>query len=218
MKKEMNEILDELRRQGWRVVLGAHVKAYPPDESKPMVAMSSTPSDVRGLKNNIAQLRRSGFEWPPKLAKGTDEEHDDRWYEKEPEEKDALQLAEETSIKDALADSEPPEPSAEELVAPTETEDQRIDRLFKALREARDEHTLAKLEAESAKQRMREAMAAPLRADKACEQAAAQFAQAKGEFDAVVGAPPTTFIVAAHPSIDDGKPVLAIPVALPAAE
>ena len=39
-----------------------HWSVYPVDVSMPSVIVSSTPSDRRGLKNTIAQLRRSGID------------------------------------------------------------------------------------------------------------------------------------------------------------
>lgn len=66
MPKEYKEIIRELERQGWRLVRGTrHWKAFPPDKKKPMVTIPGTPSDYRSIKNTIAQLRRSGFIWPP---------------------------------------------------------------------------------------------------------------------------------------------------------
>lgn len=49
--------------QGWRVeqTRSSHWKFVPPDTTKQIVVMSSTPSDHRAIKNFIAQLRRSGL-------------------------------------------------------------------------------------------------------------------------------------------------------------
>ncbi|GIU87459.1 MAG: hypothetical protein KatS3mg009_1974 [Acidimicrobiia bacterium] len=59
--KEVNEIIKKLIRQGWRVERGAkHWKAYPPDKSKRMITIPTTPSDHRSLKNVISDLRRAG--------------------------------------------------------------------------------------------------------------------------------------------------------------
>jgi hypothetical protein len=38
-----------------------HIKCYPIDQSKPMVVMSSSPSDHRGIKNIRRYLRQSGL-------------------------------------------------------------------------------------------------------------------------------------------------------------
>jgi hypothetical protein len=59
--KEVQRIVKELERQGWRIIQGGkHQKAFPPDRDKPMVTIPNTPSDHRSLRNLIAQLRRSG--------------------------------------------------------------------------------------------------------------------------------------------------------------
>lgn len=60
------EIVRELERQRWRVEPTAkgHFKAYPPD-GRAMVTFGPVGNDPRAIKNIIAQLRRSGFCWPP---------------------------------------------------------------------------------------------------------------------------------------------------------
>lgn len=61
MDKDTKKIVAKLIAQGWRIdESGKHPKAYPPDRTKPMVTISSTPSDHRAYKNMVAQLRRSG--------------------------------------------------------------------------------------------------------------------------------------------------------------
>ncbi len=61
MDKEVRELVDELRRQGWRVEVAAHVQAYSPDGVS-IVTFASTPSDHRWKKNTISRLRRGGFQ------------------------------------------------------------------------------------------------------------------------------------------------------------
>lgn len=58
--KEINEIVDSLIEQGWRVERGKHLCAYPPDPAYRMVYFASTPSDNRAIKNIKSDLRRSG--------------------------------------------------------------------------------------------------------------------------------------------------------------
>lgn len=63
MHKEVAEIAKKLRRQGWRIEEGSGThphKAFPPDPTKPMVPLPSTPGGGRWKQNLIAQLRRSG--------------------------------------------------------------------------------------------------------------------------------------------------------------
>lgn len=70
-KKEVREIVEEARRQGWRVEEGkrGHVKLFAPD-GRTIVTLPSTPSDHRSLKNSIAEMRWAGFKWPPKGGGG----------------------------------------------------------------------------------------------------------------------------------------------------
>jgi hypothetical protein len=71
--KESREIVAELRRQGWNVerTERGHYKARPPDAGKPMVTFAGGLSgDHRSVKNAVAQLRRSGFVWPPTKTNG----------------------------------------------------------------------------------------------------------------------------------------------------
>lgn len=59
--KEVQEIIRELERQGWRVERGkGHYKAFPPDKKKSMVTIPTTPSGGRWRQNLISQLRASG--------------------------------------------------------------------------------------------------------------------------------------------------------------
>lgn len=62
MDKEMRKTLGELEaHQGWKIVVGRkHIKAIPPDKSKPIVVISATPSDHRAWQNTLARLRKSG--------------------------------------------------------------------------------------------------------------------------------------------------------------
>ncbi len=67
MGSDLDRILAELLRQGWRVERGGggHWKCWPPDKAKRMVVVSSTPSDQGAIRKIIHDLRRSGFRWPP---------------------------------------------------------------------------------------------------------------------------------------------------------
>jgi hypothetical protein len=63
---DIKQIRKALRAQGWRLDdEGRHTKAYPPDKSMPPVVLPKTPGGGRWRENTIAQLRRSGFIWPP---------------------------------------------------------------------------------------------------------------------------------------------------------
>lgn len=62
-KKEIKEIIREATQQGWRVERGGkHYRAYPPSMESPPQTIPITPSDYRGYKNLLAQLRRGGMD------------------------------------------------------------------------------------------------------------------------------------------------------------
>lgn len=67
MKREVRELVREAKRQGWRVeqLKSGHIRLYAPD-GKHIVHVSGTPSDRRTLANTIADMRRYGFQWPPR--------------------------------------------------------------------------------------------------------------------------------------------------------
>lgn len=62
MHKEVREIVDKLLAQGWTVEPdgGGHYKATPPDKTKRIVTLPSTPGKGRWKQNLTSQLRRSG--------------------------------------------------------------------------------------------------------------------------------------------------------------
>ena len=66
----IDQVLDALRRQRWRVETTGknHHRCVPPDPTMPIVVHSSTPQDGRAHHNWIAQLRRSGFRLPRRGA------------------------------------------------------------------------------------------------------------------------------------------------------
>lgn len=68
MADDIKQIRKALIAQGWRIEArkGGHDMAFPPDKSKSAVALPGTPGGGRWMQNLIAQLRRSGFVWPPR--------------------------------------------------------------------------------------------------------------------------------------------------------
>jgi hypothetical protein len=59
--KEVNEMIDQVADQGWRIEDGGSaIKLWPADKSKGMVTVHKTPSDHRAVKNTRAQIRRAG--------------------------------------------------------------------------------------------------------------------------------------------------------------
>lgn len=62
-RKLVESVVDEARRQGWRVVHGGkHWKLYAPDGST-IETISTTPSRAGGVEQSIQRMRRAGFLW-----------------------------------------------------------------------------------------------------------------------------------------------------------
>jgi hypothetical protein len=65
--KDYRTIVDELvSNQGWRYDNSGHghPKLFAPSGAR-MIPVPTTPSDQRGLRNFISQVRRAGAIWPP---------------------------------------------------------------------------------------------------------------------------------------------------------
>lgn len=82
--KDFRPVIDELKTQGWEVeqTSQGHWKAVPPDKSKPVVHFSGS-LEPRALKNTISELKRSGFDWPPKRPEREKTALDEWWLEDE---------------------------------------------------------------------------------------------------------------------------------------
>ena len=65
MSLDPRTIRAALRAQGWTLELTTrgHLRAVPPDPSRPAVVTGGTPSCSRAMYNWLAALRRSGFVW-----------------------------------------------------------------------------------------------------------------------------------------------------------
>lgn len=162
--KEFRPILEQLALQGWRVEMTAsgHWRAAPPDPSKPVVHFSSKSSDYRAVENTIHDLKRSGFEWPPPSKR-------------EARERDPA--AHDTNVVEfvAAAGSEPePEP---------ETPEQRMERAFAELKEARGYLALAKEQLVERQLRRKQAVEEERVAEEEWSRATIKLADAKAEFD-----------------------------------
>ena len=61
--KQLDAMIAEAWEAGWwcEKGKGGHVKCYPPDRSKTMVAVANTPSDRRTVPNTRSFFRRSGL-------------------------------------------------------------------------------------------------------------------------------------------------------------
>lgn len=66
--KEFREVVDELKRQGWKVEKTErnHHQAKPPNGGQ-LVHFGDS-DGARSFQNTIGQLRRAGFAWPPPAA------------------------------------------------------------------------------------------------------------------------------------------------------
>jgi hypothetical protein len=62
-KKDIGRLLATASEQGFRVEKrkSGHIMVKPPDKTKAVISLSSTPSDSRSVKNARALLRRSGL-------------------------------------------------------------------------------------------------------------------------------------------------------------
>lgn len=59
LQAEIGELLDSLRRAGWRVERGNYWKCYCPCAQRHLKTVHLSPSDPNYLKNVKAQLRRA---------------------------------------------------------------------------------------------------------------------------------------------------------------
>ncbi len=61
--REVGRALEKCAAQGGVISLcgSGHYKVTPPDKTKPIVFMPSSPSDHRSITNIVSRLRRSGF-------------------------------------------------------------------------------------------------------------------------------------------------------------
>lgn len=67
MDKDTRKVLREAEKQGFTYSVTAKNHFQVRNPAGEIVAyLPSTGSDVRGMKNAIADLRKAGFVWPPK--------------------------------------------------------------------------------------------------------------------------------------------------------
>jgi predicted RNA binding protein YcfA (HicA-like mRNA interferase family) len=145
--KDIRDITRELENQGWTVepTSRGHFQARPPDKTKRIVVFS-TSGDLHAQRNMLRDLRQQGFVWPPlSLPK------------KPPSQLTGDATISTTDFRDevdtflkvldkAEEDMErysPAPRSSEQPVPAAESDDERMNRLFTALKEARSYHSLA---------------------------------------------------------------------------
>jgi len=62
VRQNMRDLAAKLQAQGWKVDKwpNGHYKLVPSDKRQPIITASFTPSDWRGWRNRLADLRRAG--------------------------------------------------------------------------------------------------------------------------------------------------------------
>lgn len=215
-KKEYKEIIAELERQGWSVDITSsmHYKATPPDKTKPLIHFS-TSVDPHAILNNIKKLRQNGFVWPPPSKK---EEAAERREGIERRaglssavlETMALTVSAEAPTEhsngaggDLVVQTEPKEcPSCHFQVnmacsdpfhktfrfADAEPPEERMDRLFKELKEARAYCALTVEQEEDCRRAFKKAQEELTLACKESADAGEAFTKKKAEFNAALEA------------------------------
>lgn len=160
--KDFKPVIAALRDQGWDIeqTSQGHYRAKPTDPNAQLVHFS-TSNEPRALKNTLQELRKSGFVWPPppKSRPSDEPSADDQWY------------------LDNGPDSEP------ESTPIAETHEDKMERLWNELKEAKTWFALTDDTMRSAQEQL-------ALAQKAFDEAAAERTKAaeslktkKAEFD-----------------------------------
>lgn len=63
LKKEVNEIVKEARKQGWRVKETKKGYLLLDPTGDHAETLHKTPRDQRGVRNSVSRMRRYGFHW-----------------------------------------------------------------------------------------------------------------------------------------------------------
>lgn len=156
----MEQVLKALERQGWKVSRTKQLhKAVPPEPDRPIVHFSALTSSNRDVNNTLARLRRSGFRWPEESVKS------------------ALVFADaELAFADGrLADKE--------ATVPAERAEERVERLFRELKEAKGYQALAEEHMAERSREMEIALEQFEAAKRELEGAMAKLRAAKAAFD-----------------------------------
>ena len=133
MAMDFKDLAAALREQGWTVekLSSGHFRAQPPDPKKSLVHFS-TGSDPRSIKNTIADLRRAGFVWPPPGKRVEDEDRPSG---------DGMPSDEDIELEVRRRGATPPGPPAPP--PPPESHEEKMDRCYRELKEARGYFDLA---------------------------------------------------------------------------
>jgi hypothetical protein len=136
MAMDFKDLAAALRVQGWTVdkLSSGHFRAQPPDPTKSLVHFS-TGSDPRSIKNTIADLRRAGFVWPPPEKRVDDDRPSGNGMPSDEE-------IEAEARRRGGAYASPAAPASEARPTP-ENPEEKMDRCYRELKEARGYFDLA---------------------------------------------------------------------------
>lgn len=166
--KDFKPVIVELRNQGWDVTQTSqgHWRATPPDSSKQIVHFSAS-NDRHALKNTIQDLRRSGFAWPPPPKRS---------------------LRDESPSPDTEFEEAPipttPAPEAAMVIVSKETAEDKMERLFRELKEAKSYLALTNEHLVECRHALESAQRAFAEAEAEQQKATEALKLKKGEFDA----------------------------------
>ena len=175
--KDFKPILAELKRQKWAVeqTTKGHFRAAPPDPNRSLVTFSVS-NEPRAIHNTISKLRSNGFVWPPPIRSEEDLEAADSEENEDPD----SWIEEHNQRVEAET---PPEGEATPPPRP-ETHEERMDRLFSELKEAKTYLALTGEQLAACKKTLDEAQAAYSLATDEHVKAEAALQSKKAEFDA----------------------------------
>ena len=174
--KDYKPIIAELRNQGWTVdrTGQGHYRAAPPDRSRPIVHFSAS-DDFHALKNTVKDLAKSGFIWPPPSKKEQAVERKANGTARSPDDHIA-ELEAELGIDQAPTTHKHPAPEPE-------TKEDRMDRLFHELKDAKTYLVLADEHLAECKRKLDEAQRSFADAETERNRAADALKSKKVEFD-----------------------------------
>lgn len=176
--KDFRPLLAELRRQRWAVeqTTKGHFRAAPPDPARSLVTFSLS-NEPRAIHNTISRLRTNGFIWPPPEQNASDSSA--AFGEPEENETDPNNWIEEHNHQVDASSQKPEAPKAQ-----PETHEERMDRLFSELKEAKTYLALAGEQLTACKKMLDEAQVAHVLATEEHAKAEALLQAKKAEFDA----------------------------------
>jgi hypothetical protein len=66
MHKELRKLQKELEAQGFETRVSSKGHLLVSMNGKRVAVFAGTPSDIRSLRNGLADVKRAGFRWPPR--------------------------------------------------------------------------------------------------------------------------------------------------------